>query len=213
MSKVVDNMKLTEIFSSVADRFGYNEAKASFIPFPDLVVKWELNERTNNISFMVSDYMLKMEERHIEALAEAICRRIQKKKVEGDYKGDFNEAVLDRSFRDENRPFYIERKGLEKIPFKTMMNTDVCVHWSKKPLYNAGYSSTLMRVIALDPGLKKAPTDIVNTIIQQKYNVIQDGILAYGGTADYIDLKKEDVIKAKTWLVDNDYKLNEGLFE
>lgn len=210
MANVTTEKELFDIFEKVGEKYGYVVIKTEFIPFSDFKVTWEGDKFRKTISFKISDFAMDMDEKYIRVIAEMMFRRINNSPVEGEYKDDFNKCVLSKNFADKNRPYYIERKKLEKVPFKTI--GDVDIHWSKVGLYNAGYASTLMKVIAINPELKEAPKDVLDTVTKMEYNVIQDGVLNFGGKARHIDIPKEEISRAKQWLVNNDIRLNEGLF-
>lgn len=210
MTEIRTDYELQKIFYDVGEKYGFTVKKAEFIPFADFKVTWECDRRTNVINFKVSDYAMNMSEKNIKVIAEMMFRRINNMNVEGEYKDKFNETVLNKNFVEANRAFYIERKKLEKIPFRTY--EDVEIHWSKVGMYNAGFSSTLMKVIALNPELMSAPKDVIDTVIKMQYNIIQDGVLSFGGEAKHVKIEDEEISRTKQWLVNNDIKLNDGLF-
>lgn len=210
MTTIRTDDELKEVFNEVGKGYEFEVKKAEFIPFADFKVTWEGNRGTREIKFKVSDYAMNMDKENIEVLAEMMFRRIDNKSVEGEYKDKFNKTILEENFSTMNRPFYIERKKLEKVPFKVYKG--VYVHWSKVGMFNAGFISTLMKVIALNPELKNAPDDIVETVIKMQYNRIQDGILSFGGESKQVEIPCDELLKTKKWLVNNDLRLNEDLF-
>ena len=210
MANVTTEKELFDIFEKVGEKYEYTVIKTEFVAFSDFKVTWEGSKFRKTISFKISDFAMDMSEENIEVIAEMMFRRINNLPVEGEYKDNFNRCVLNKTFADKNRPYFIERKKLEKIPFKTI--EDVDVHWSKVGLYNAGYASTLMKIIAINPELREAPEDVLDTVIKMEYNTIQDGVLSFGGKAKLIDVPKEEISRTKQWLVNNDIRLNEGLF-
>lgn len=210
MTEIRTDYELQKIFYEIGKKYDFKVKKAEFIPFADFKVTWGYDRRTNVIEFKVSDYAMNMSEENIKVIAEMMFRRIMNMNIEGEYKDKFNETVLNKEFSEKNKAFYIERKKLEKIPFRTYEGVEV--HWSKIGMYNAGFSSTLMKIIALNPELENAPKDVIDTVIKMQYNVIQDGILSFGGESRPVKIPDEEMSRTKQWLVNNDIKLNDGLF-
>ena len=85
-NRTVTDGHLTEIFSAVGQRYGYEDVKAEFAPLKDFKVRWQRSY--NWAIFTISDYLDRAPDAVLEDLAEVLFAKIT---------GENREAIMRRA--------------------------------------------------------------------------------------------------------------------
>ena len=160
---MVDNSRLTELFTEVGSRHGYREVEATYTAFRDMKLKW--CRSYNWIQFDVSDYLIDAPEDVIGSIADTIFR-----KIKGDSEAHYDERVTawltSPEFVRSRQPTYVSRcRGLTlspkgdvrdleesygRIVDMGLMKRDPDVYLGWGPAgsgRHSGFSSVLMKVV------------------------------------------------------------------
>ena len=176
--------QMSNIAQSVGEKYGFDKVTAEFTAYADFKVRWTRSYKWAD--FTVSDYLKGADAEVIENLFEVLFSRITGENNVPDYSDEFKAHVLNSEFVDAHKNTYLGRKKAEKSIFKDFRGTTV--HWAKNGNRNkAGYCSTLMNTIVLNPVLKDAPSDVLDAIIAHEYNFIQDGLGHFGCEGEPIE--------------------------
>lgn len=174
--------RIENIAQRVGKAFGYS-AHAEITNFSQFKVKWL---RTyDSIILSVSDYLCGAPDEVIEDILNVIFNRI----TEGsqvEYSDKTCAYLTDKKFATKNRRTFLSRNGIEPAKFMTFKG--VPVHFYKKNLGDwVGGSSTLMKVIALNPLLKDEDCYVVEEAIKHEYNKIQKGLSTFHRAGETIE--------------------------
>lgn len=168
----MNNKRLTEIFSVVGSRNGYEEVTAEFSPFRDFKMKWTRTYKW--ISFEISDYLGDAPDSVMESLASVVYR-----KISGQEGSIYTPEVLgwlqSEDFVRDKQPVFVRRfRGLslstvgeqrdlresyDRLVSAGLLERDPQLYmgWIRGVRGRAvGRSSVLMRVVAMSDILDNA---------------------------------------------------------
>ena len=124
---------ISEIYSEVGKRYGYETVTAEFAEFDELKLKWV--RHGSWARFFVSDYLGSAPKNVAESIAETLMKKICS--VEGsDYSGEVCGWLTSDGFVEENQPVYISRKeGM--VPPEEGKKKDLAASYAR--LVSAGF--------------------------------------------------------------------------
>ena len=187
--------QMSDIAQSVGQKYGFDRVSAEFTAYADFKVRWTRSYKWAD--FTVSDYLKGADAEVIKNLFEVLFARITGTTDAPEYSDKFRAHVLSRDFVDAHKEIYLGRKRANKTSFRKINGTTV--HWAKKEnASSAGYASTLMNTIVLNPILKDAPEEVVDVVIAHEYNIIQDGLSNFGAVGEPVHCDEKI---ADDWLV------------
>lgn len=179
--------RIQNIAQAIGQRFGYDSAHAEFSPLADLKMKWQRSSRYINLE--ISDYLVGAPDDVLCSLVEGVFKRIR-----GEYNGstpypqNVCEYLTDKKFAPAHRRTFLSRHRIEAKKYTSYLG--IPVHLRKIPLGApmVSGSSTLMKVITLDPAfVEEAESNEVIEVIKAEYNTIQRGLEIFGKTPKFVD--------------------------
>lgn len=124
-NRTVSDERLTQIFSRVGMKYGYEDVEAVFSAFSDFKVKWTRTYKW--IRFQVSDYLDRAPEQVLEDLATTLFERISGR--EQGYSEAFIRYLNDPELRKTNSKDFIGRKrGLKDTTIGKYHDLNDCVN-------------------------------------------------------------------------------------
>lgn len=184
-----EQARIESIASEVAMTHGYENVTAELVKFEGFKVQWTRSYKT--ISFRVSDYLCGAPNEVVRDVLEVILLRIEGKYT--DYSKETCDFFTDKHFSGARRRTFNARNGIEPAKFTTFKG--VPVHYYKTPHHNSGGTSTLMRVIVINPLLKTESKEIVDNVIRYHYNKMQEGLITFGREPHCVEYDEELIKK------------------
>lgn len=172
--------RFTSIVRDIARTNGYPNVSVEIVDFTDFKVRWARTYDT--IRFTVSDYLIGVPDSVFADIMRKIFTRIDGISV--GFSESTNEYLTDAKFANAHRRTYLSRLGAERVKYTSF--NGVPVHFSKNPMGRVGGASVLMKVIVLDPSLKKESEDFVLNAIKCKYNDLQMGLENFGKKGELV---------------------------
>ena len=124
-NRTVTDGHLTEIFSAVGQRYGYEDVKAEFAPLKDFKVRWQRSY--NWAIFTISDYLDRAPDAVLEDLAAVLFAKITGENRE--YGDVFLNYVTDRNLTRTNRKDFLKRsRNLSKDSIGEFHDLNDCVN-------------------------------------------------------------------------------------
>ena len=124
-NRTVTDGHLTEIFSAVGQRYGYEDVKAEFAPLRDFKVRWQRSY--NWAIFTISDYLDRAPDAVLEDLAAVLFAKITGENRE--YGDVFLNYITDRNLTRTNRKDFLKRsRNLSKESIGEYHNLNDCVN-------------------------------------------------------------------------------------
>ena len=160
-NRTVTDGHLTEIFSAVGQRYGYEDVKAEFAPLKDFKVRWQRSY--NWAIFTISDYLDRAPDAVLEDLAAVLFAKITGENRE--YGDVFINYITDRNLTRTNRKDFLKRsRNLSKESIGEYHDLNDCVNrlrdeglipddmncelrWQDGGGYKASGCSVLQRVV------------------------------------------------------------------
>ena len=124
-NRTVTDGHLTEIFSAVGQRYGYEDVKAEFAPLKDFKVRWQRSY--NWAIFTISDYLDRAPDAVLEDLAAVLFAKITGENRE--YGDVFINYITDRNLTRTNRKDFLKRsRNLSKESIGEYHDLNDCVN-------------------------------------------------------------------------------------
>lgn len=217
-NRTVPNERLDQIFSDVGRRYGYDDVRAKFEPFPDFKIMWERTYKW--AEFGVSDYLDRAPDEVLIQLAESVFERISGRQQ------DYGEALF-RYFedvRDQNTPDYLKRKRLNPDSIGEYHDLNDCVNrlreqglippdlecilcWDASSSRKVSQCSVIQRVITVNSKLdmQGVPEYVLDYAV---YNKIAHLMSGYGKRSADAEATRLDAlypmrIEALSWISDH----------
>lgn len=185
-----EKARFENIASMVGKSYGYKTVTVNIIKFAAFKLRWTRQYQT--IDFNVSDYLCNAPDEVVADIFNRVFSKIAGND-DSEYSPETCKFFTDKHFSGARRRTFNARNGIEPAKFKTFKG--VPVHYYKHPSAKAGGTSTLMRVIAINPALKGESEDVIENIIKYEYNVLQNGLATFQKEPETVEYDKRIVSK------------------
>lgn len=190
--------KLKRIFKTIGSEYGYESVDAEFVAFKEFKVRWQRSYKW--AEFKVSDYMMDATPEVIDGLARTLFSKIANTENIL-YSKDMCEWATSDEFVKSKQPVYLRRSRSltrnTKGKFRNLEGSfgnllkmglvkedpDMVMSWLKEPMSRrTGYSSILMKVIAITPVLddENVPEYVLDYVLYHEYLRMTEGKKYFG---------------------------------
>ena len=183
-----EKARFENIAQAVGKKYGYDKVSVDISAFSDFKFKWTRSYKWAD--FQCSDYLMGAPDEVIEDIFDCVFSRIVNFEPR-DYSEATTKYLTAKKFASKHRKTYLSRHKVESQMFREFHG--VPVHISKMDIRQVGYASTLMNTIVLNPRVLEESEDFINNVIAFEYNVIQDGLVAFGGEPKKVECDEESI--------------------
>lgn len=224
-NRTVSDEMLTQIFARVGRRYGYDDVKAEFCPFPDFKVKWMRSYKW--ISFEISDYLDRAPQDVLEDLAGTLFEKVSGNNA--DYSESFIRYLNEPEPRKSNqRDFVSRKKRMNDTTIGDFHDLNDCVNrlrgmglippdlecilcWDSSNTKKASGCSVIQRVAWVNTALdqKGVPENVLDYVV---YTMLAHIMVGFNGSHDGYEFMRLDAMypmreDALRWLEENGFRI------
>ena len=175
-----NNLRLTDIFTTVGANYKFKNVQAEFEPFTDVKVRWQRSY--DWADFKVSDYLMDAPDSILSALAQSLFEKIRGDK--GDLSEEFKGYVSSLDFTKAHRDVYLARidahitdkyDGLMKSIIEREGKNVEGIVVATNEVANRPHCSVLMRTLVLPSFFEDAPDYVLDFVLTHYLTIFEGG--------------------------------------